>query len=312
MATAKLVPPVGAGVPLYNVADPAIPKAAWNLLMVENDSSKGVHNPTYVERALDLAIYAVTHIQAAGNGGTNTSANGGPGGGFGAVGCTSPYVYWAEIAAHLPGANDSQWRTDMAARNLSGSIANLKLILHTATGDFQTTGTVAAGAMGTFEDVVKTMGQTNAKGSLEICSSQPLLVLGRMFTVASGGTYGQFLDGHVANLGLNKGDTASLIGLRQGLGTFRTNISVTNGGTLPATVEVKLYDTTGTLLTTFTLAVPAGQVIQDLTPFDTRANKPDLGWGFATVKVIDGFNIQTSASVIDAQTNDAVTIPAKM
>ncbi len=311
MGSVKAVPPVGAAVALYSLSDPAVPKAGWNLAMIESDKSLGVHNPTYVKRALDLSIYAVKNIASAA-GVSNPGANGGPGGGFGAVGCATPYVYWAEIAAHLPGANESQWRTDMVARNLAASTANLKLILHTASGDFNTTGTVAGGAMGTFEDIVKTMGQTNAKGSLEICSSQPLLVLGRIFTVASGGTYGQFLDGHVANLGLNKGDTASLIGLRQVSDSFRSNISVTNGGTVPATVDITLYDSTGTSLTTFTLPVPAGQVVQDLTPFATRAGKPDLGWGFATVKVIDGFNINASASVIDATTNDPVTIPAKM
>jgi hypothetical protein len=311
MSTVKSVAPNGTSVAIYSVSPVALPKAFWNYLVIETDGSLGVHNPTFIKRALDLSIYAVQNAVIT-TPVSNPGANGGPGGGFGAVSCQTPYVYWTEIAAHLPGANDSQWRTDMVARNLSTSTANLKLILHTGAADFQTTGTVPARAMGTFEDVVKAMGQTNAKGSLEICSSQPLLVLGRMFTVTSGGTYGQFLDGHVANLGLNTGDTGSLLGLRQALAQFRTNISVTNGGTIPASVDITLFDTTGTALTTFTLSVPAGQVVQDLTPFATRASKPDLGWGFATVKVTAGFNIQTSASVIDEQTNDAVTIPAKM
>ena len=311
MNSVKAIPPLGAGAELYTLGSSALPKAGWNYTVIEADSSKGVHNPTYIKRALDLSIYAVKNAST-GAAVTNPGANGGPGGGFGAVGCTTPYVYWAEIAAHLPGANESQWRTDVVTRNLAASTANLKLILHTASGDFQTTGTVAGGAQSAFEDIVKAMGQTNAKGSLEICSSQPLLVLGRIFTVTSGGTYGQFLDGHIANLGLQQGDKASLIGLRQATDQFRSNITVNNGGTLPANVEVTLFDNAGTALTTYTLTVAAGQTVQDLTPFATRANKPDLGWGFATIKVIDGFNVNASASVIDAQTNDPVTIPAKM
>ncbi len=311
MNNVKAVSPNGSSAELYSLGSVALPKAGWNYTVIEADSSLGVHNPTYVKRALDLSIYAVQNAST-GAAVTNPGANGGPGGGFGAVGCTTPYVYWAEIAAHLPGANESQWRTDMVARNLAASSANLKLILHTAGGNFETTGTVAGGAQSAFEDVVKAMGQTNAKGSLEICSSQPLLVLGRIFTVSSGGTYGQFLDGHIANLGLQQGDKASLIGLRQAAEQFRTNITVNNGGTLPANVEVTLFDNAGTTLTTYTLTVAAGQTVQDLTPFATRANQPNLGWGFATLKVIDGFNINASASVIDAQTNDPVTIPAKM
>jgi hypothetical protein len=310
MNSVKAVSPNNSSAELYTLGPSALPKAGWNWCVIEADSSLGVHNPTFVKRALDLSIYAVTSSEVGGVT-TNPGDNGGPGGGFGAVSCATPYVYWAEIATHAPGANESQWRTDMVARNLSGSTANLKMILHTASGNFETTGTVAAGAQNAFEDVVKAMGQSNAKGSLEICSSQPLLVLGRIFTVASGGTYGQFLDGHVANLGLSEGETASLIGLRQQTGSFRSNLSVTNGGTVAADIEVKLYDNAGAMLHTYSLAVPAGQVVQDLTPFATRAGKPDLGWGFATVKVVTGFNINASASVIDAQTNDPVTIPAK-
>jgi hypothetical protein len=312
MNNVKAVAPNGTSAELYTLGPSALPKAGWNLLTIETDQSLGVHNPTFVKRALDLSIYAVENAVIGGGTGGNPGNNGGPGGGYGAVGCTTPYVYWAEIATHAPGANESQWRTDMVARNLSSSTATLKLILHTANGDFNTTGTVAGGAQQAFEDVVKAMGQSNAKGSMEICSTQPLLVLGRIFNVASAGTFGQFLDGHVANLGLKEGELASLIGLRQQTGSFRTNISVTNGGTVAASIEVKLYDNAGVELTTYTLEVPAGQVVQDLTPFSTRANKPDLGWGFATVKVVAGFNINASASVIDAGTNDPVTIPAKM
>ena len=123
------------------------------------------------------------------------------------------------------------------------------------------------------------MGQSNAKGSLEICSSQPLLVLGRIFNVASAGTFGQFLDGHVANLGLSEGETASLIGLRQQIGAFRTNISVTNGGTVDADIEVSLFDNAGAMLLAYSLAVPAGQVVQDLDAVrDPRAHgQPRLG-----------------------------------
>jgi hypothetical protein len=310
MNSVKAVSPNGTSAELYTLGPAALPKAGWNWCVIEADSSLGVHNPTFVKRALDLSIYAVTNAVIGGEAG-NVGDNGGPGGGFGAVSCATPYVYWAEIATHAPGANESQWRTDMVARNLAASTANLKMILHTANGNFETTGTVAAGAQSAFEDVVAKMGQSNAKGSMEICSSQPLLVLGRIFNVASAGTFGQFLDGHVANLGLSEGETASLIGLRQQTGAFRTNISVTNGGTAAADIEVKLYDNAGALLHTYNLAVPAGQVVQDLTPFATRAGKPEVGWGFATVKVVAGFNINASASVIDAGTNDPVTIPAK-
>jgi hypothetical protein len=38
---------------------------------------------------------------------------------------------------------------------------------------------------------------------------------------------------------------------------------------------------------------------------------PDADWGFATITVLKGTNILTSASLIDMKTNDPTTIPAK-
>jgi len=51
--------------------------------------------------------------------------------------------------------------------------------------------------------------------------------------------------------------------------------------------------------------------VQDLEPFRTRANNPNLGWGFAKLVVTSGNGVVGSASVIDGRTNDATTIPMK-
>lgn len=305
----KVVPPAGAVVEFYAVADPNIAKAGWNLLTVETDGSKGVHNPAFVNSALDIALFAAKNAKTGLT--EKPGIGGGPGTGVGAVSCTTPYVYWAEIAARLPGSGTSKWRTDMVARNLSSTDAALHFFLHGDTGNLEGSGTIPGGGQQAFEDIVALLGGDNLKGSLEICSDMPLLVLGRMFNKANVGTFGQFVDGHVADLGLNTGETASLIGLRQKTGEYRTNISVTNGGTKSAEVAISLFDSAGTSLTAFNLTVPAGKVVQDLEPFSKRANKPNLGWGFATVTVLSGSNIRTSASVIDRITGDPVTIPAK-
>jgi hypothetical protein len=311
MNSVRVVPPTGSPFPIYNVADPVIPKSGWNLLMIESDASMGVHNPGLVNRVLDVSIYALQHPTTPGGGGyTDPSLGGGPGDGAGAVSCTTPYVYWAEIATHSAGLNGSQWRTDMTALNLASAAANLRFILHTDTGNVEATSTVPALGQGIFADIVGMLG-VEAKGALEICSDRPLLVTGRIFNQAAQGTFGQFLDGHVASLGLTAGQFGQLIGLRQETGKYRTNIEVTNGGTQPAQAEITLFDNAGTVLNTFTLTVPAGQVVQDVQPFLNRANAPDLGWGFATVKVLSGSNVMTSASVVDSVTNDPTYVPGK-
>ena len=76
-------------------------------------------------------------------------------------------------------------------------------------------------------------------------------------------------------------------------------------------MAIKLFDASGTVRHSYELTVPAGQVVQDTEPFAQRAGLPALDWGFATVTVLEGTNIRTSASVIDMLTNDPTTIPAK-
>jgi ssDNA-binding Zn-finger/Zn-ribbon topoisomerase 1 len=317
----NVVRPGGSKAAIATVYDPAIAKAGWNYFQITNDKSVGVHNPAFVNSALDVANYATaavvtqlnTTATSAPGGVSPASIGGGLGNGAGAVSCSTPYVYWAEIASHAPGASGSQWRTDLVTRNLGTANANVKFFLHQADGtSLNGTGAINGGAQKAFEDVVATLGGGNNIGSLEICSDQPLLVNGRIYNAATSGTFGQNLDGAVADVGYATGQTINLIGLRQKSGKYRTNLSVTNGGTSAAQVSISLFDTTGTSIKTYTLSIPAGQVVQDGEPFNVRANAPDLDWGFATVTILSGSNIHTSASVVDAVTNDPTTISPKM
>jgi len=317
LASVKVVRPAGSPVELYTVADPALGKAGWNYFAVHSDKSKGVHNPLFVHSALDVSLYAMKNVNAiAAAGGlppgvVSPSIGGGLGNGAGAVSCTTPYVYWTEIAGHLPGNAGSQWRTDLVTRNLGAQNASLKFVFHQAGGNVEGTASVAGSGQKGFEDIIGTLGLTNALGALEICSDQPLLVMGRIFNEAADGTFGQNVDGHVADLGYSTGQTISLIGLRQKTDLYRSNIIVTNGGTTEAQVSITLFDADGNSLTTYALTIPAGQVINDSDAFAQRAGKPDVGWGFATVTVLKGTNIRTMGSLIDSRTNDPTTVPAK-
>lgn len=314
LASVKLTRPAGPAVALYSVADPTLGKAGWNYFMVHSDKSKGVHNPAFVNSALDVSMFAIQQLNSAAitpiTPSMNPAIGGGIGNGAGAIACTSNYVYWSEIAGHAPGNSGSQWRTDVVARNLETSTANLRFVLHTASGNFESTGTIEGSSQKAFEDLTATMSETNI-GSLEICSDRPLLVTSRIFNQGETGTFGQGFDGRVADLGYSAGQTFSLIGLRQKTGAYRSNLVVTNGGKTEAEVSINLYDTTGRSLTAYTLKVPAGSALQDLEPFKNRANASDVDWGFATITVLKGTNVLSSASMIDMKTNDPTTIPAK-
>ena len=317
LATVKVVRPAGGSVELYSVADPALGKAGWNYLTVQSDGSKGVHNPGFVSAALDISLFAVNAINVAATappttpGGVNPAAiGGGLGNGAGAVSCTSAYVYWTEYVGRTPGAAGSLWRTDLVARNLESSTASLRFILHQPSGNLEKTGTIAGNSQRAFEDLTATLGETNS-GALEICSDRPLLVLSRVFNQGDVGTFGQGLDGRIADLGYSAGQTVSLIGLRQKTDAYRTNLVVANGGKTEAQVAILLFDSSGQSLGAYNLTVPAGTSVLETEPFRNRVNAPNVDWGFATVTVLKGTNVITSASMIDMKTNDPTTIPAK-
>jgi hypothetical protein len=318
LASVKVVRPAGPAVELYAVANPALGKAGWNYFMAHSDKSKGVHNPTFINSALDVSVFAVSAINTATaptTPGTPRAASptigGGIGDGAGAISCKSPFVYWSEIAGHTPGLAGSQWRTDLVARNLETSTASLRFVLHSAAGDFETASTIEGSSQKAFEDLTATMGGASNVGALEICSDRPLLIASRIFNKGESGTFGQGFEGRVADFGYSAGETFSLIGLRQKSDAYRSNFVVTNGGKTEAQVSISLFDSSGKSLTTYVLTIPAGAARQDLEPFKVRANAPDVDWGFATVTVLKGTNILSAASLIDMKTNDPTTITAK-
>ncbi len=295
-----VVPAEGEPYALLTIAPDNLLKSGWNFLMIEADSSLGVHNPDYAEEVLETTEAALAEI--VGGGGVGGSAN--------AVACTSTYVYWTEIAARLNGTAGSVWRTDVVAKNNADAMANLTFYLHSDSTLFDAPATVDAGAQGVFEDVVQFIGADGNKGALEICSDRPLEVVARIYNVSPDGTFGQFLNG-INFSGLDEGDTGRLYALRQMTGEFRTNISVTNTGMADAVVQITLFGTNAAELTSYEMTIPSGMAAQDLEPFRTRASSPDLGWGYAFVEVTSGEGVITSASVIDSRTNDATTIPMK-
>jgi hypothetical protein len=296
----NVIPATGDPYTLNTVVDDYLLKSGWNYLVLHADGSKGVHHPSFTTTVLETTIGALE------TGGIPGGGNANP------VSCTSQYVYWTEIAANNQGAAGSVWRTDVAIKNSANALANVEFILHTDdAGNVTATGAVDPLAQGIFEDVVGDGLGFEGKGALEICSDQPLELVARIYNTSAEGTFGQALDG-ISYAGLPTGGTARLLGLRQVQGEFRTNINVTNTGVEAAEVEITLFATNGSEVESYSLTVGSGMSVQDLEPFRTRADQPNIGWGFAEVEVISGSGIITSASVIDSRTNDPTTIPPKM
>jgi hypothetical protein len=295
----EVVPQIGSPFDIYDVADPALIKSGWNWLLFHSDGSHGVHNRSYAMQAIETSTTTL-----GGDGG------GGGGGGTGSEACTADYVYWTEIAVNAMGQGQTSWKTDVIAKNMSATSAELEIVLHTDGRDVKTTANVDGGAQGVFEDIVAMMG-AQGKGSLQICSDRPLEVVQRNYHSSEKGTAGHFLDGFRAGSGLTEDESARLLGLRQLTDAFRTNISITNTGMQTAIVKITLYDSSGAEVHSYNMSVGSGMVVQDVEPFKTRAGRPDLGWGYATVEIINGSGILASASVMDSGTNDAFSVPMK-
>jgi len=300
MTDVDVLPPAGEPFAIYDAAHPVLIKSGWNWNLFHNDGSHGVHNPSFASTTVEVSKTEIIE---------NGIADGG-GEGPGAIACDADFIYWTEIAAHNTGVGQSAWRTDLVARNKGGAAAEVDIILHRENGDRSIDGMIQPEAQGVWEDIVGMMG-VEGKGTLQLCSSQPLELLSRVLNDSGDGTFGTLVDGFAHGAGMSEGDSARLIGLRQKTGAYRTNISVTNTGSKTAKVTITLRASGGAALHTYSLSVPAGMVVQDLEPFRTRAGEPDLGWGYATVEVDSGSGVVTSATVIDSKTNDGTTIPMK-
>jgi hypothetical protein len=228
------------------------------------------------------------------------------------------FTYWVPVASRSEGANGSVWRTDLGllGRGLRGAAVELRL--HTAGGALSRVVTVAPLAMVQLNDVVGWIEpDLEASGALEICSDGQLTVTSRTYNLLAsdhgcfpGGTFGQFLAGEPSDAGLSTDKFAWLAQLRESE-AFRTNIGLVNTGTEPATVEVRLYDASGSELGVFEVGLEAGQWFQENGPFFHRAGRSDLDAASASVKVTTGAGVFAYASVIDNLTNDATTVPMK-
>jgi hypothetical protein len=52
---------------LYERSDPALPKAGWNYLLIEDDGSKGIHNAEFATDILATSIAAVEAVPEPGS-----------------------------------------------------------------------------------------------------------------------------------------------------------------------------------------------------------------------------------------------------
>jgi photosystem II stability/assembly factor-like uncharacterized protein len=221
---------------------------------------------------------------------------------------------WVQVGSRGTGLNGSTWRTDLGLLNPNPTQVQAIVKFNSDGLVVASSALIPAGSQSILTDVVGQLG-TSGNGSLQVVADRPVVVSSRTYAVTSAAascapsaTFGQGYEGLTAAQGLGAGESAFLSQLRE-TGAFRSNIAFTNAGPVAATLEVELYDDVGWRLTSFAVALAAGEYKQETRPFANRAGRTDLEAAYARVTVTSGTGVLVSASVIDNVTNDPTTIP---
>jgi hypothetical protein len=77
--------------------------------------------------------------------------------------------------------------------------------------------------------------------------------------------------------------------------SYRSNIAFTNISTVPVTFTVRLYDGSGTELSSFDLTLAAGEYVQETRVFRKRTGRTDIEGGYARIEVTAGSGLGSTA-----------------
>ncbi len=218
-------------------------------------------------------------------------------------------------AAHVRGAADTNWRTDLEIYNptdatVTYAIALLERGQPNPTPE-EVTYTIDPGESVRFDDVVDGEFSFEGSGALRVTpDSGTVHVTSRTYNQVPGGTYGQFIAGESEEHHVHYGGEAKLVQLRSD-SAYRTNLGVVNVVAMPITVEVDLHAADGTLLGTRTIDLGSWEHHQIDGIFATVTSS-DVEDGFALVRTTTPTGRFLSyASVVDNVSGDAICIPGR-
>lgn len=223
-------------------------------------------------------------------------------------------VFWVPVISHA-GGHSGGWRSDVGLLNRPGSgSATVDLILRAGSQTYTGSVSVPDKGQDILLDTASLLGLTSGSGSLELRATRPLIVTSRTYNLQeTGWTYGQGYDGMVLDEGLTTGQAGYLPQLTQNgnpgqVGTYRSNIGITNLGTTTANITLVLYDGQGTQVYTHTRDLSPGQWYQYNEPYRLGAGRNDIARGYARITVNSGSSVVAYASVIDNASSDPTTI----
>jgi hypothetical protein len=161
----------------------------------------------------------------------------------------------------IPSATSvNQFRSSLVVQNAGSVAAQVRLRQRDINGVTRGELVISVSPNGFYsrDDIHATLGLNGLFGPLEITSlnSVPLVATSRVYSVDSG-TSG-FFEGQDVSTASSNG----IVPISQDSNTFRTNLGINNTGGEAADVQVNLYGSSGLLLGTRTINVPAGGLRQ--------------------------------------------------
>jgi CubicO group peptidase (beta-lactamase class C family) len=223
---------------------------------------------------------------------------------------SAPTESWIPAVAHTAGVGGSVWRSDVGLLNRSSRPNIVRLRYHRGHEAIDRGLELTPGESRVLADIVGWLGHTGS-GPLQVFSSEALTVTSRTYNQSPSGTFGQALDGVTATGGLESGESAVLMQLRED-DLIRTNIGIHNQWRRPALVEIELHDHSGLSVRRHTQEIPAQETLQLNRPYYRLGGRSDIESGYAVVRVLSGQDIYVYATVIDNTTGDPTAVPMKV
>lgn len=232
---------------------------------------------------------------------------------------TENHLYIA-TAAHLPGYQGTQWRTDLEVHNYGLDSATFEVHLLRRDQDNsdpqKLTLTLSARRAIRYVDVLQGFFSFSGAAALRIVPVNGVIIAtSRTYNQTQRGTYGQYVPAVRRGTAIPSGSTARIIQLSHDptlQSGFRTNLGLVNASPVNITVDALVYSAAGALI---------GGKTYELKPFEFR--QIDKVFEQVTSSAVDDGYISLStttsgarffayASVVDNVTGDPVFQPAQI
>ena len=167
------------------------------------------------------------------------------------------------VVMHGPGAQGTQWRTDVWISNMTMARKNVTLTLYPTSGASVSAeaSVPIAGTVELRDLVLATFGLSNAKGLLMLSTTGPTVIqaTARIYNAGNPiGEFGQFMPG----IAVDRLERQAFVAGLSGVDGNRANFGIANPLEDPVEVTVYAYDGEGELLTTRDYSVDGMSVLQ--------------------------------------------------